>query len=121
MHDPLRVHVDQRLAELPREVERAFGRQRTLRLHDRAQRRALDVLHRDVHPAFLSRREHLDDVRMVEPPADLLLALEALVEDHVALELQVGNLDRDAGAVSVSIALKIDAMPLRAISSVSSY
>src|ERR1700691_4846314 len=32
---------------------------------------------------------------MIEAAADFLFALEAPVKDHVALELQVGNLDRD--------------------------
>ena len=83
---------------------------------------AIDVLHRDVHPAFFPRCQHLDDVGMVEAAPDFLLALKARVEDHVAFELNVGNLDGDGLAADrVSIALKIDAMPLRAITSVNLY
>ena len=69
--------------------------------HHRAQRFALDVLHRDVHAAFLSRREDLDDAGMVEAASDFFLALKAAVENHVALELHVGNFDRDGLAVDL--------------------
>src|SRR5208337_4965692 len=65
----------------------------------RAQRLALDVLHRDVHPAFFSGREDLDDAGMVEAAPDFFLALKAAVEDDVALELHVRNFDRDGLAV----------------------
>ena len=39
--------------------------------------------------------EELDDVGVIEALPDLLLALEALEEDHVALELEVRDLERD--------------------------
>ena len=94
MDDALAVHVDHRVANLAGEVQRAFGLERPLVAHDRAQRDAVDVLHRDVHPAFVPGREHLDDVGMIEAAADCFLALEAAVKNDVALELQVGHLDR---------------------------
>ena len=58
---------------------------------------------------------------MIELLPHLLLALEALEEDDVALQLRVRDLERDRAPPSLSIALKIDAIPLRAKSSPSSY
>ena len=100
MHDALAVHVHQRLRQLPRELQRPFQRQPGFP-HHRSQRVALDVLHRDVHAAFLFRREHLDDAGMVEAAPDFFFALKAAVKDHVALELHVGNFDRDGLAVDL--------------------
>jgi len=81
---------------------------------------AIDISHRDIHPAFLFRSEHLDDVRIVEagrPPP----ALKPRVEDHVTFELDVGNLIATVSPLRVSIALKMEAIPLRAITSVNWY
>ena len=59
---------------------------------------------------------------MVEAADDFLLALKAAVENHVALELEVGNFDRDGlTADGDRSPLKIDAIPLRAITSVNLY
>src|SRR5262249_27739457 len=96
MHDVPRVQVDERLADAARDVERALGRERLLRLEQRAEARAFDELHRDVHPALLVRLDELDDGRVIEAEAEVLLAHEALVEDHVALELHVRHLERNA-------------------------
>src|SRR5437870_5392081 len=95
VHDSLLVHVLQRLAELLRDGESARGGQRMLLLHELAQALALHQLHRHVHPALVAGLEELDDVGVIEPLPDLLLALEALEEDHVALELEVRDLERD--------------------------
>src|SRR6266702_926217 len=56
-----------------------------------------DVLHRQVHPAPLAWPQDLDDLGMGEPQADLLLAQEALVEDDVALVLDMRHLEHDPG------------------------
>src|SRR5882724_39357 len=98
MHDSVAVHVLQRLGDLLRDGERAGGGQRVLLLHEIAQALALDQLHRRVHPALVTRLEELDNVGVIEPLPDLLLPLETLEEDHVALELQVRDLERDGHA-----------------------
>src|ERR1700676_5299997 len=101
MDDALAVHVNQRSANLARVFERVIGRKGTLVAQLDAQRNPLDVLHRDIHPAFAPGRVNLDDIRMVEPADDLFLALEASIENHVALELCVGDLDRDGLATDL--------------------
>src|SRR6266478_1005388 len=98
VHDSVAMHVLERLADLLRDGERAGWRQRVLLLHDFAQALALDQLHRRIHPALVTGLEELDDVGVIEPLPDLLLSLEALEEDHVALELQVRDLERDRHA-----------------------
>src|SRR2546428_1570321 len=98
MHDSVLVHVLQRLADLLRDGERASGGQRMLLLHELAQALALHQLHRHVHPALVAGLEELDDVGVIEPLPDLLFALEALEENHVALELEVRDLERDGSA-----------------------
>src|SRR6202453_576384 len=70
MHDAFAMRVHKRLGRLDCEPERLFRGQAVLGAHDRAQRFALDVLHRDVHPALLPRRKDLDDAGMVEAPSD---------------------------------------------------
>src|SRR5208282_3685521 len=62
------------------------------------QRQSLKIFHRQIHPALTRRLEDFDDMRMVQALADLLLTAEALVEHDVALELQIGDLERDRGA-----------------------
>jgi hypothetical protein len=98
VHDALRLEVDERVADLPGDCEGLLGRERVLAVHERAQRLALDVLHRHVHPALLARLQDPDDVRVIELLPDLLLAVEPLVEDDVALELRVRDLERDGRA-----------------------
>ena len=100
MHYAFAVHVHERLGQLARECERFFQRQPGFPHHG-AQRVALDELHRDVHAAFLPGREDLDDAGMVQAAPDFFLALKAAVENHVALELHVGNFDRDGLAVDL--------------------
>ncbi len=90
---PLGVEVGQGGADLAGEVEGLLGGERVL-AEQRSQRTALHVLHHHVHPALLGGGEHLHHVGVVQPLADLVLAPEALVEDHVALELYVRNLER---------------------------
>src|ERR1700693_3735249 len=94
VNDAAIVHVRERLADLLRNGQSARHRQGMLLFQHRAQALALDQLHGDVHPALVARLEEPDHVGMVEALADLFLALEALVEDDVALELDVGNLER---------------------------
>jgi len=55
---------------------------------------------------------------MVEAAANFLFALETAVKNYITFKLQIGNLDRQRGAARP---LKIEAIPLRAINSVSSY
>ena len=98
VNDPFGVQITERLRDLTGDVERAFVRQRRVRLDDAAERASVDVLHRDVHPALLARLQHLDDVGVIELLPHLLLALEALEEDDVALQLRVRDLERDLGA-----------------------
>ena len=95
MDHALRVHVNQRLADLDGITQRAFGCERALVAQQGAQRSAFDELHRDVHPAFAARGEDLDDIGMVQTLADRFLAAEALVEDHVGFELGIGHLQGD--------------------------
>ena len=58
---------------------------------------------------------------MIEAAADFLFALEPSVENDVALEFQIGPSIAMVAPLTRSSALKIDAMPLRAMSSVSWY
>src|SRR5712664_135121 len=98
VHDSVAMHVLERLADLLSDGERAGAGQRVLLLHEIAQALALDQLHHRVHAALVTGLEELDDVGVIEPLPDLLLPLEALEEDHVALELQVRDLERDRHA-----------------------
>src|SRR5579872_1164347 len=93
--DPLAVEIDDRAADLARERDRLVHRDALSFLHDGAQGPALRELHHEVHPALLLGLEDPDDVRVRELLADLLLALEALVEGDVALVVQVRHLERD--------------------------
>src|SRR5438105_14526667 len=97
MHYSLAVHVNQRAADLARDVENLSIWQRPFFAHQGPQRNPLDVFHRDVHSAFSLRRKDTDDVRMIEPAADVFFALETAVEYHVTFKLEVRDFDRDGG------------------------
>ena len=77
VHDAVLVRVGERLGDVAENADRRANRQRS-RLKHLAQRRALDEGHGIVGKAVrLARREHGDDVRMLEPRGELDLALES--------------------------------------------
>src|SRR5665213_3426405 len=94
MNHMLGVHIHERAAYLAGKIDRAIARKRARVVQFVAHRDTLDILHRDVHAAFVPRSEIFNDVRMIEATDNLFLTLEAAVEDDVILELLVRNFDR---------------------------
>src|SRR5207245_7432368 len=95
MDDALAVHIGKGAADLTHDVEPCGGLDYPLFPDQRAEGDAIDILHRDIHPAFALGCKHAADIGMVEATADFLFALETTVKNHVAFKLQVGHLDCD--------------------------
>src|SRR5262245_66632048 len=89
------MEIAQRIADPDPDPDGLFDRQATLALQAGAEKLAVHVLQDDVDAALLLRLERADDRRVTQPQADLLLAPEAIVEDDVALVLEVGYLQDD--------------------------
>ena len=91
--DVVRVRVVDRVGDLDGEVERARQLERALADDDALERLARDVLHHDEEDAFLLlRREHRDDVGVIEA-AEQPRLVEQLAEVEVLLPMR--DLDRD--------------------------
>src|SRR5439155_4310165 len=82
MDDALAVHIGKGAADLTHDVEPCGGLEYPLFPHQRAEGDAIDILHRDIHPAFALGCKHADDIGMVEATADFLFALETTVKNH---------------------------------------
>ena len=97
--DAVVVQVGERVGDGDGQRDGGLAGQAALSAETVAQQLAVDVLHGEVEAALLARLEDLDDGGVVQALADLFLALEALVEDHVARVLQMRHLERDRVAV----------------------
>ena len=84
MHDTVRVNVFQRLRNLQHDAEGAFRRELSLLIQNLPEEPAIDPLHCQVELTVVSIRKDLHHARVIQLFADLLLALEAVVEDRMA-------------------------------------
>ena len=98
--DAVGVDVLQRAADADGELDGAVDGEPGLLLNDLAEKAAGDPLHDHVDLGAAGVGEDLHDGGMMQAGADVCLALEALVEGGVALDLGVGDLygDLRAGA-----------------------
>ena len=121
MHDFVEVHVVQRLADAAGDFHRVRLGQRMDLAQEGRQRLALQIFHHDVGAALLLRRhgENPQDVGMGQGRADFLLALEAGVGGRDRSQIaSAATLMATVRPVLRSLALKMQAMPLRLIRSV---
>jgi len=96
MDDALAVEIFEGIAEadgdaegpIMRESIRAFAQ-------DLAEGAAFDPFHDDIGAAAFGVGEEFDDGGVIEVEADLLFALDPLVEEEIAFKLEVGDLDGD--------------------------
>src|SRR5262249_51406210 len=98
VHDAVIVQIAQRIADPDPDPDGLLDRQAPLTLQASAKQLALHVLQDHVDTALLLRLERPDDRGMMHPQADLFLAPEAIVEDDVALVLEVRYLQDDSAA-----------------------
>src|SRR5262249_50068644 len=98
VHDAVIVEIAQRIADPDADPAGILDREVTLALQVSAEELAGYVLQDHVHTALLLRLERADDRGMMHPQTDLFLAPEAIVEDDVALVLEVRYLQDDSAA-----------------------
>ena len=93
VHYPVAVNVLQRIADPERDPQRAFGGEFSLLVEDLTQQPAVNPLHDHVDPAAAILGHHLHNAGVIQLRADLLLPMEAVEENRVALHLRMRNLD----------------------------
>ena len=95
MHDAAFVHVGERVAEAAGEFQRIGFRQRPDVVEQMRERVAAQIFGDDVGPAALFDWDEFQQVRMIELPADVFLALETGVKAGIAFKLQERHFDGD--------------------------
>ena len=88
MHDAVIVDVLQRIQNARRDLDGALRRQLLLLVQDLPQQPAVHPLHDHVNLAAVIVGEDLHHAGMVHVLADLLLALEAVVQKRIALHFR---------------------------------
>lgn len=85
VHDPEAVHLHERSADLPEDVDHARGGERPVLRHERVEVEPVHVLHDEVRRAVarLAAVEHGDRVRRLQAARDARLALESHAVDRV--------------------------------------
>ena len=91
-----RVRRVESAGNLPDQLDRPLGHQRTLALENGSQVQPVDEAHREVErPAVGADGESRDDMRLVEPGGDLRFAEESLAEARILREFGDQYFERD--------------------------
>ena len=91
VYDSARVQIFERIRDRECDGDGPGGIEPSFLRQDRAQETSLNPLRDHVYAAAIFVTQNLQDTRMVHLPADLGLAGEAIVEDHVALGFGMGH------------------------------